>query len=502
MGLFMQKTRFQALSSMLKYALLPVLAAIYPAFFHFANNTDLVHFSSVVQLCVLLIAIGLAVYLVQSLFNRGDFPAAALGALLVLIFFHTYGLAFDALRSRDLFQVEHYNFLPVWIFAAFYLAWAVAKFSTKLLIQLSNGILLVVSGLLLFNVIQVAPGVLAESKQASIREEIPVSTNVAARTGKPYPDIYYLVFDEAAGFEAMRQYWHNDKVDEFVAFLKSNGFYVAENSHSFTKSSMYERTLHFNYEQYPVPDPEEIFDLYNETMPQNRVMTFLKERGYTLIAYDEMRFYLTSLVPLPVDHLVEEPPNAYVGGDFFQLDDYKALVLESTVLRLFLRRGDQDPRILSHKNMILYTIENASSSQFPAPRFVYVHLMLPHVPFVFRENGEIQLEGGYGNWQKYLPNYQYFLNVARQMVGNIMAEADPNNPPVIIIQSDHGARNNVKDFNYSNGLQNYPNEYKSLIVNAIHLPNCQDAPLTQDLKPINTFPIVFNCYFDANIPIQ
>jgi len=66
---------------------------------------------------------------------------------------------------------------------------------------------------------------------------------------------------------------------------------------------------------------------------------------------------------------------------------------------------------------------------------------------------------------------------------------------------NHGARN-LKTKAYSGFLENYPDRYKTWIVNALYLPSCEDAPLTQDMDPINTFPIVFNCYFDANIPLK
>jgi hypothetical protein len=88
------------------------------------------------------------------------------------------------------------------------------------------------------------------------------------------------------------------------------------------------------------------------------------------------------------------------------------------------------------------------------------------------------------------------------MIDKILSSADPGNPPVIIIQSDHGARGLESGAATTVLLENYPDEYKTLIVNALYLPGCSDAPLTQDMDPINTFPIVFNCYFNANIPIQ
>jgi hypothetical protein len=152
--------------------------------------------------------------------------------------------------------------------------------------------------------------------------------------------------------------------------------------------------------------------------------------------------------------------------------------------------------------MILYTTDVVASEWLASPKFVYVHLMLPHVPFAFTERGGfLSNQTEYFNWNRYLDNYKFSIRIMQKMVENILASTNPDNLPVIIIQSDHGARNqNIKP--YVDNLENYPEGYKTWIINALLLPDCDDAPLSQDMDPINTFPIVFNCYFGDNLPVK
>ena len=494
MTLIMQTSRSQTFGSALKYASLPLLAAIYPALFHYANNAHLVLLSSVLELCLLLVGIGLGLYMLWALIVRGKFPQVAIGAFLMLLFFHSYGLAFEWLRSLDLFQVEIYNFLPFWVFAALYLAWLAATLKTDTAVLICNISLLILGVLAAFNLIKIIPAELEKSRTnpTAIAASLEEGTAVA---NQRYPDIYYLVFDEAAGFEVARRYWPSPEVDGLVSFLEGIGFYVAEESHGESIHTLHEISTRLNYEKYPIGD--EYFEIYNKAIGNNAVMAYLKELGYTIIAYDERRTPYPTMLPVPADILIEESPDKNAGRAVF-LDDYKILVLQSTMLRSFL---NQDPELHHHRNMILYTSENIASEHVPSPRFVYAHLMLPHGPFIFSGNGTITVSGRseHFNWQRYPENYKFFLSVAQLTVNNIVSETKGN--AVIILQSDHGARN-FTESPYIGSFQNFPEEYKTWIVNAVYLPNCDDAPLTQDLDPINTFPIVFNCYFDTDIPLQ
>jgi hypothetical protein len=89
-----------------------------------------------------------------------------------------------------------------------------------------------------------------------------------------------------------------------------------------------------------------------------------------------------------------------------------------------------------------------------------------------------------------------------QMINNILREADPKRLPIIIIQSDHGARNGLASWHPDAViLKDYPMEYANHILNIMLLPEFDTSQLPQDLKPINTFPIIFNHYFGTEIPL-
>jgi hypothetical protein len=59
------------------------------------------------------------------------------------------------------------------------------------------------------------------------------------------------------------------------------------------------------------------------------------------------------------------------------------------------------------------------------------------------------------------------------------------NPPVIIVQGDHGMQG--------------PNRLKNL--SAFYLPGSGKDKLYPTITPVNTFRIVFNTYFGTNLPM-
>jgi hypothetical protein len=178
-------------------------------------------------------------------------------------------------------------------------------------------------------------------------------------------------------------------------------------------------------------------------------------------------------------------------------------VLDQTMISAFpdlYKTTITNERLRNHKNMIDYTLENVGDfDDFAAPRFVYVHLLIPHNPFMFDQYGNILGQQYEFDWNYYLGNYIYSLTVIKEMVTNIQEKSDANNPPVVILQSDHGARNHIMGTNQNTLLKDFPEEYKFSILFAIHAPDCSFDEFPNDLSPVNTFPIVFNCSFNDNI---
>jgi hypothetical protein len=95
-----------------------------------------------------------------------------------------------------------------------------------------KNLVLIVGVLVLFDLIKIIPAEIERRQDTST--SAPVSHSGELLPVKNYPDIYYIIFDEFAGFQAMREYWKYDGVDDFVSYLKNQWFFVAEASHGST----------------------------------------------------------------------------------------------------------------------------------------------------------------------------------------------------------------------------------------------------------------------------
>jgi len=484
----------------LKYAILPVLTAIYPVFFHYGNNVNFVSFSSVLRLIALFSGIALGIYLLSLIPLKGRGAQAAIVTFVFLLFFHTYGLAFNGLRNWDVIRVEQYSVLPVYVLLGIYATWWVGHISDKLSKQLWTGASIVLTVLIVFNLSRIVPDEIRKAS-ASSQNAIDAQTQTTLSSSQQYPDIYYLVLDEMVGFDAMRQYWGYEDIDRFVGFLQRKGFYIAENSHSETISTFYELAARLNYRPYTY-DPSDPRATWNDEFQEigdNEVFGFLKTLGYTIVVFDESPVGSTLQIPFVADIVHTVPPDTIIRSNSLFFDEFSKLVLNDTMIMPFLiSHKTKDPFLEQHQRMIAFTTNELSNIQTTSPKFVFVHLILPHMPFIFNADGSFGDPLQSNNWDKYLGTYIYSLNVAEEMINNIFTSSRSTAIPVIILQSDHGARNTPEG---TIVLENYPEEYKTLIVNALYLPGCDDAPLTQDMDSINTFPIVFNCYFDAGIPL-
>jgi len=483
-----------------KYSLLPILTAIYPIIFHYTNNISnlgILPFSQLGNLFTILILVAVAVFVLFYIFSRGQELFASIAGSIFVILFNVYGILFVWLRGLDKFQMDHYLFLPFYALFAIYLAWFISKqITNKYGKQFWNFSIIIVGSLLLFNLIKIIP---VEFKKIEARNTSPQSTSVIqdATKYKNSPDIYFIIFDEFAGFDAMRKYFKYNEIDTFKEFLKSKGFFVAENSHADVPSTLPELSSRLNYEVISSPNGDK--QVFYDAIDHNKVMQLLKERGYTIVVMNGLYYAWSTQQTIQADFSLK-PSEAYQGG--YLNNEFEVLVLKNTMILPFLYNEKQDdPVAVRNRSMISYTLSHVSQlAQVPSPKFVYIHLMLPHAPFLFTAAGKPLDPQYYMNWDYYLGNYIYTTSVVHDYIGSLIASSDPENPPVIILQSDHGARNGPDG--YTNYLKDYPEEYRTLIMNALYLPGCDTSKLPQDIKPINTFPIIFNCYFDAKIPLK
>lgn len=494
---------FQWVMDYVKPLILPVLVALVPTLYHYSNNVEKLTLLNLSRMLVFNSVLAGIIYFVMLVFHRFQAIKAANASFIFLIFFNVYGLLYRYFLDLDVIRIKHYTFLPFTVMLASYGVLLITKLKTSTLIHLWKNLVLVTSVLVLFNLIKIVP---AEIQRWRSEQNVEVlNTQETSLIDQNAPDIYYIILDEFAGFQAMREYWGYHEVDGFVSFLEDRGFFVAEESHGSSTDTLHQMATRLNYQEYPLGD-EHIQTYFND-IADNRAMRYLKSRGYTTVVFDETNMGYPSSRSILADYVYEYGSSSIPqsGGGVYELyfDEFGELVIDNTMLYVFSEEYKKNnPSMSQHSSMIYFTLDNIPYKRGSSPKFVYVHLLLPHAPFMFSQSGQIVDYERITNWNYYIDNYIFSIKVAESMIDGILSEANLENPPVIILQSDHGARNHLANHEGSVILSGYPEEFKTLILYALFLPGYDYSSLPQDINPINTFPIVFNYLFDANFTLM
>jgi hypothetical protein len=467
------------------------MVVAYPILFLYGQNAWILNLQNLILPLAASLLVIFLVYTLFALFQRRP-AAASLSTVAFVLFYFTYGLLYSRLVKLDKFSVTHYTLLPAIIVLAGYAGYLITLIKPVMAASIQK-ILLIVSAVLFgLNAIIIIP---IEVQKALPKQELIPVTNVSASTGDKYPDIYYIIFDEYVRFDAMKEYWHNNYVDTFDAFLKQNHFFVARDSLSPTINTTTEMSSRLNFHQYNEHDNN---DMMLNLIKNNKVMQIVNAHGYTTVSIN--MFY-----DVKADYNFNTDPNQ-VGG--LAPDEFKQTFLNDTMLDAFTDYFEgADRATIRQRDIILNAIHQTENLQnVPSPRFVYTHLLLPHIPFIFDANCNLLPPQAAEDWHYYEGQYVCATKQAMQLISNLLANADPDNPPVIIVQSDEGARNlmtRTKDHIVVNGyLEDYPGKYNQYILNALYLPGFDTSQLPDNLPPIETFQIVLNHYLNADVTID
>ena len=129
------------------------------------------------------------------------------------------------------------------------------------------------------------------------------------------------------------------------------------------------------------------------------------------------------------------------------------------------------------------------------PKFVYGHFMIPHEPFVFDSTGNlISAEealklNAKRNDDAYYEQLVYAGKTIQELVTYIQQHNKKNT--VIIVEGDHGYRTeegNTAGYTFQN-------------FNSFYFPDQNYSLLYDSITPVNSFRIVLNKYFNANLPL-
>jgi hypothetical protein len=318
----------------------------------------------------------------------------------------------------------------------------------------------------------------------------------------PRPDIYLLIFDEYAGSRTLRKTFHynNDALDNFLA---SEDFHILRDSRSnyfitpFSMASM----LNLSYLR-GVPHPQALVseDYINifEPIRNNDVVNFLLSRGYSIVNY--------SPFDLPEHPSEAQQPFIATGTKlitFRTLTD--CMVREVPVagkLATFLSRllpfglKFEDPLTTNdHLNeFFLDRTMKISKSNVDRPRFVYMHVGIPHAPFLFDSLLRRRSGKGVNTFEPVLKDYLGYLPYTNMRVRQLITTIKKNTGgrAVILFMSDHGFRY-WKD--------NTPDSVFFKNQNAVYFPDGDYSGFYDNMSNVNQFRVVFDKLFHLGLPL-
>jgi len=481
----------------------PILFAISPVLALYAFNVSEVSPSEIVApILISLGATALLLVLSWVVFKRLTKPAIAITVFLALFF--SYGHALTILVGSTLEGRVWILLAVVWLAL---LAWGIYSLAkTRRDLSKASGVLNVVGLALIF--IPMVTIVAHETGATANPHETGIGAGAQTLEGgnaTALPDVYYIVPDRYASEDILDEFYSFDN-SEFIDYLKDTGFHVqpdAFSNYPRTPSSL-ASSLNMSYVNYlteVVPDDSMDLRPFYSMIEDNYVCSLLKSQGYTYVHIG------------PWWEGTRENRFADVSFSYCQLPEFSMLTLKTTLAYPFCAKaGLLDDERARHRNCAVYAFEKlAEIPEMEEPTFTFAHILLPHPPFVFDEDGgyvTAQEENERSREENYLSQLRYANSQFKALIDSILSQSEV--PPIIIIQADEGplpqgdlrwrAQGNALHIKYDEATDDQIRQ-KMGILNAYYLPNVDIPASCEPVSPVNTFRLVFNLFFDADLEI-
>ena len=467
----------------------PLLFAAFPILFLYAYNINETSASQIWLPLVISVAAALVLWAVLSIVLRSLSKAGLATAIFLLLFF-SYGHLYDALGTWGRVVPKHAYLLSsmlfIWGCCIYFIRRAKRDF--RLTTKIHNIMAVALIAINLFSIVsyQVRVARLGDVTPAETSE----TNGNSAVDLDTLPDIYFIILDEYAHPDTMKD-WYDYDNSEFFNSLEDKGFFIAGDSETqkITSPLIIAQILNMEYLDY-APWSEATF----QRIADNRAADFLKAQGYQQIVFGNhvARFTWEKYAKDSVDRYL-----VYYGyNSSSMVSEFVHILWNTTMLRPFYYHIFGVQYEYGYRSQTLYMLEKLKElPELEGPKFVFVHFMCPHVPYVFGPNGERIAPANWENFsdkQFYLGQYIFISAEIEEVIDVLLGESEI--PPIIILQSDHGQRP------HHPGIVIGEDEWRK-ILNAMYLPGMDTEMLYDNISPVNTFRLIFNQYFGADYPL-
>ena len=477
----------------------PFLFALFPALFLFTHNIEEVSFDVLIVPVILTLALTGVVWTIGRVVIKDALKSSLLTFVFIFMFF-SYGRLSSLVKTLvEKLNVSEVVILFLWVVLFGLLAYLILK-TKKSLVALTSFLNIFIAVLLLFSLLQIILFIASSLNSPRLKTQIPDSLanpGTSARASD-LPDIYYLIFDRYANENILKDYYHYDNSDLF-RFLEDQGFYDASKSRCNYFSTHLSLASSLNMEYLTdllAKGPLKTRVVYR-LLQDFKVRRLLKSLGYKhfhfgswyegtrVNRYADLNFRQKGLIPLSQDFLQN--------------------FLEATVLVHFIKDKlvAQNERLLNLQKFK----ELAELPGLPGPKFVFLHMLLPHHPFYFNADGQPNRDKTTSNNQdrQYLSQLEFTNAKIKELVGALLSKS--RRPPIIILQSDEGPAEEEKPTRKMLRMTDQDRAVIRLrircsILNAYYLPGVDaNRVLYPTISPVNTFRVIFNLYFGTQFPL-
>lgn len=319
------------------------------------------------------------------------------------------------------------------------------------------------------------------------------------------PDIYYIVLDGYARADILKELFQYDN-SSFITYLQGRGFIVPSSNHSNYPATPLSiaSTLNMDYIQDLTPALGEQSHRWLMTpfIDHSRTRALLESFGYKTVSIST-NWTITD----------NTQTDLYFHSYPVMLTDFEGFMLDLTPLQglePLLGSFASLPNAESHRRVIQFNLETlADLPEASGPKFVFAHIISPHPPFVFDQQGQpLSSTGSFtfqdanefpGSSEEYRKNYigqvQFVNDQLRNVIDTILEQSDT--PPIIILQSDHGSGL----FTDLTSLQKTCLRERFSPFAAYYFPNLDESKIPEDMSNVNLFRLVFNEYFGADLSL-
>lgn len=447
-----------------------VIVSVFPGLFMFFSNAGEASFSEISGILMYFALFSLGIFVIALLLTRSCVKAGVISALSSLIF-----LNFAPIESavRLLAPASRYwHVLPVCFFVVALCSYFVWKKIPEDLLEIITMVLAgVFCGLIIMNGAFAAPAILA--RQQTEREMAERKPPDPVTNAEKHPNIYYLIFDEYSSVDFMKKYYDYDN-SALIDHLQQKEFNVSLTSKNASILTTVVTTQLVNLD-YTADNTWESHEL--QLLRENGALfSLLREQGYTLSGAGDAALYGLPSAVGAVDR----------GSETVSGESMADLLIKRTPL--YILYASDYPKDAQE---ILKSIDYMKdpNNHTGTNRFTLCHLNIPHQPFIFDKNGNLNRVFS-NNWEDqdyYRNQYIFATTTMEEIVDSIIAD-DPDS--VIILQSDHSARAYGDLF-----FKMFPLEDMRSILNAVYF---RGEPLEiEGLSGVNTLRTLCNALFAA-----